>query len=160
MTAPLDFTDLARRLDGTFTPATEPFDPRLDVPRERWREAASQLAAAGLELSDLTALDHAASASAPTEPDDAVEPAGLELVAWLIASPTRQLRLGTALPEADLAVDSLVSVFPSAAWAEREVFDLFGVRFAGHPDLTRILLPDDATIHPLRKSFALEVRTW
>ena len=60
------------------------------------------------------------------------------------------------LPNADLVVDSVTSLWQSADWMEREVFDLYGVRFQGHPDLRRILNPDTWTDHPLRKDFKRE----
>jgi len=54
------------------------------------------------------------------------------------------------------AVPSIVGLYRSAGWAEREIFDMFGLRFSGHPDLRRIYLPDEFAGHPLRKDFPLK----
>jgi NADH-quinone oxidoreductase subunit C len=67
----------------------------------------------------------------------------------------RRLRLRARLGE-EGTIDSVVSVWRGADWHEREAFDLVGIRFNGHPDLRRILMPEDFEGHPLRKDFALE----
>ncbi len=66
-----------------------------------------------------------------------------------------RLRVKCGLPEANLHVPSVVPLFPTADWLEREVFDFFGVTFDGHPDLRRIELPESWTTYPLRKDHAL-----
>jgi NADH-quinone oxidoreductase subunit C len=68
-----------------------------------------------------------------------------------------RLRLKVDLAEEE-SVPSVVSVWPGANWMEREVYDLFGIRFDGHPDLRRILLPADWDGHPLRKEYPLLFR--
>ena len=65
-----------------------------------------------------------------------------------------RLRLKVGLSAEDPDVPSVTGLFPSADWQEREVFDLFGIEFEGHPDLTRILMPDDWVGSPLRKDDA------
>lgn len=67
----------------------------------------------------------------------------------------RRLRIRVPVPDDDLTVPSLVPVWPGANYPEREVYDMFGIVFAGHPDLTRILMPDDWAGHPLRKDFSV-----
>jgi NADH-quinone oxidoreductase subunit C len=67
-----------------------------------------------------------------------------------------RIRLRVLLDGDELIVDSIVPVWPGANFYEREVFDLFGIRFAGHPDLRRILLPDDWKGYPLRKDYPVE----
>ena len=66
-----------------------------------------------------------------------------------------RVRVLCGVPGAAPEVPSVVDLWPSADWAEREIFDLFGIRFAGHPDLRRIQMPDDWTGHPLRKDYPL-----
>jgi NADH-quinone oxidoreductase subunit C len=78
-------------------------------------------------------------------------------MAYHLRSPERhhRVRVKAGLPEDDLRVASAVSIFPAAEWQEREVYDLFGVEFDGHPDLRRVLMPDDWIGHPLRKDHPL-----
>jgi NADH-quinone oxidoreductase subunit C len=102
----------------------------------------------GLEfkfLSDVTALDHY-----PSEPR-------FETVYHLCSiSRNQRLRMKVRLPGEDPRVASMVAVWPAANAFEREVFDLFGIYFEGHPYLVRILLPEDWEGHPLRKDYPTE----
>jgi NADH-quinone oxidoreductase subunit C len=67
-----------------------------------------------------------------------------------------RLRLAVKLGSDDLSIDSITGVWPSANFYEREVFDLFGVSFNGHPNLKRIMMPEDWQGHPLRKDYPVE----
>ena len=84
----------------------------------------------------------------------------LEVVYQLWSIPHRRaLRVKCELPLDGLEIESVTGIWAGANWLEREVFDLFGVDFAGHPDLRRILMPDNyAEGHPLRKDFPLRGR--
>jgi NADH-quinone oxidoreductase subunit C len=66
-----------------------------------------------------------------------------------------RLRLKAMLPGTDPTIESVTGVWRGAGWYEREVFDLFGVRFLNHPDLRRILMPDDWEGYPLRKDYPI-----
>lgn len=67
----------------------------------------------------------------------------------------RRLRIRVPVPAADPTVPSITGIFPGANFYERETFDLFGIVFSGHPDLTRLVLPDDWEGHPLRKDYGV-----
>ena len=96
-------------------------------------------------LSDVTGVDRF-----PIEPR-------FELNYHLLALSRRQIvRLRVRLPGNDPVTQSVVPVWPTANWHEREIFDLFGIRFEGHPDLRRIFLPDDWEGFPLRKDYPVE----
>jgi NADH-quinone oxidoreductase subunit C len=68
------------------------------------------------------------------------------------------VRLKVGVPEDDMIVDSVVPVWKTADWHEREAFDMFGIRFRNHPNLKRILMWDGYPYHPLRKDFPLAGR--
>jgi NADH-quinone oxidoreductase subunit C len=87
-------------------------------------------------------------------PDD--HGAELHAVYHLLSmSYNRRVRLEVSVPDADPHVPSIVGVYPTADWHERETFDMFGIVFDGHPALTRILMPDDWPGHPQRKDYPL-----
>ncbi|MGA3211499.1 MAG: NADH-quinone oxidoreductase subunit C [Terriglobales bacterium] len=96
-------------------------------------------------LSDITCVDWH-----PREPR-------FEVVYELLSMVRKErVRLKVELGGAEPQVDSLVSLWPGANYFEREVFDLFGIRFSGHPYLRRIMMPEDWEGHPLRKDYPVE----
>jgi NADH-quinone oxidoreductase subunit C len=100
-------------------------------------------------LADLTAVDYS------TYPADT----GLrfEVVYNLISTEyLHRIRLKVRVPEEDPRVDTVSVIWQTANWHERETFDLMGIKFDGHPDLRRILLPEDWEGHPLRKEYPLK----
>lgn len=102
---------------------------------------------------DLCAVDYLAQPSRPLP--DGVEPERFEVVVNLLSHTRRErLRIRLQVPESDAVVPSLFAVHPATEAMEREAFDLMGISFEGHPDLTRILMPEDWEGHPLRKDYA------
>jgi NADH-quinone oxidoreductase subunit C len=69
-----------------------------------------------------------------------------------------RLRIKARVPEEPCEIDTLCPLWPSANWMEREVWDMYGVRFTGHPDLRRLLLYEEFQGHPLRKDYPKERR--
>lgn len=107
-----------------------------------------------LQCLDIAGVDYLANPHR-TLPDG-VEPERFEVVVTLISHAARaRLRIRVQVPEADPAVPTLFEVHPGTEAMEREVYDMFGITFTGHPDLTRILMPEDWHGHPLRKDYAV-----
>ena len=104
---------------------------------------------------DVTAVDYLDFTSPRHLPDE-VTPERFEVVVHLLAHASRErLRIRVQVPADDPSVPSLFEVHPGTEAMEREVYDMFGIRFSGHPDLTRILMPEDWEGHPLRKDYAI-----
>jgi NADH-quinone oxidoreductase subunit C len=125
------------------------------VPRDAWLDTFIALRGEGSTLLvDLTAVDYL------THPGralpDGIAPERFEVVASVLDMNARtRVRLRAQVPDTDPRIASLFSVHPGSEALEREVFDMFGVVFDGHPDLTRILMPEDWEGHPLRKDYAI-----
>ena len=83
-----------------------------------------------------------------------IEPERFEVVLNLLSVANRsRIRLRVQVPEADCSLPSAYDVWPGCEAIEREAFDMFGISFSGHPDLSRILMPEDWDGHPLRKDY-------
>src|SRR6185312_1748445 len=127
------------------------------VKRESWLAVAKFLRddpATKMEMFiDLTAVDRL---GLRTWPEDAPR---FDVVVHLYSvSLKHRVRLYSAVPEEDPSIDTLVSIWAGANWYEREAYDLYGVRFKGHPDLRRILMYPEFVGHPLRKDYPKEKR--
>jgi NADH-quinone oxidoreductase subunit C len=103
-------------------------------------------------LSDLTAVDYSKYPGREDGPR-------FEVVYQLVSvSHNHRLRVKVRVPEDDPVVPTASSLWPIADWFEREVWDMFGVRFAGHPNLKRLLLYEEFVGHPLRKDYPINRR--
>jgi NADH-quinone oxidoreductase subunit C len=119
----------------------------VDVPAGQWRTAVT---AARDEL-DLDFFDWLSAV------DELAE--GFSIVTHLWSTKGRYgVLIRTRVPREASTVDSIVAVYPGAAWPERETHEMFGVQFDGHPDLKPLLLPPEFEGHPLRKEFVLAAR--
>lgn len=111
-----------------------------------WRDQAESLLEEGWLLQDLAGLDRSGIGGEPR----------FEMVAQLLHLERRERRTVHVAAEGDPpTVPSVVAVWPTANFMEREAYDMFGIRFEGHPDLTRILMPDEWEGHPLRKDYGV-----
>ncbi|MGO4213513.1 NADH-quinone oxidoreductase subunit C [Terriglobus sp. 2YAB30_2] len=118
----------------------------ITVPKEQIVAAVKAVQAAGYNfMEDVTCVDWY-----PSEPRFNVT------YHILSHSLKERVRLIAPVGSEDLSIDSITDVWPAANFYEREVFDLFGVHFGGHPNLRRIMMPDDWKGHPLRKDYPVE----
>ena len=149
-------TDVALTLKERFGDAVEEIPRTSDmltfqVSKERVKEVLRFLKTESTprfqRLEDLTAVDE----SARRDPSATAD---FTMVYHLLSfDPAGRLRLKVPLEGEEPAVPSVTEIWPSANWYEREVFDMFGIRFDGHPNLRRIIMPHDWDGHPLRKSY-------
>jgi NADH-quinone oxidoreductase subunit C len=118
----------------------------LTIARDEIRETAKVVRDSGFNfLEDVTAVDWY-----PTEPR-------FQVTYHILSHSLKQrIRLRVFLHSDDPVIDSITPDWPSANFYEREVYDLFGVRFVGHPNLRRIMMPDEWEGHPLRKDYPVE----
>jgi NADH-quinone oxidoreductase subunit B/C/D len=147
--------ELIHCLEERFGPVVRPEPHPCDMPtfqvdavrvKEVLRHLKHEAAPRFKRLEDLTAVDESARRNRDGLAD-------FTLVYNLLAfDPPARVRLKVPLHGADPAAASVTDIWPSANWYEREIYDLMGVRFEGHPNLRRIIMPDDWQGHPLRKS--------
>jgi NADH-quinone oxidoreductase subunit C len=123
--------------------------------RSRYHAELSERRDRGYELlADLCAVDYLT--HPPRSLPDGATPERFEVVVTLVSITDRsRVRVRVQVPEDDPVVDSLFDLYPGVEAMEREVYDMFGIRFEGHPDLTRILMPDDWEGFPLRKDYGV-----
>jgi NADH-quinone oxidoreductase subunit C len=127
----------------------------LYVDRSVWHDLAASLRDEQQfsQCVDVTAVDHLVDGARAVP--DGFTPERYDVVAnFLSHARNRRIRVIAAIPSDDPSVASLTDLYPGVSFPEREVFDLYGIEFTGHPDLTRILMPDDWEGHPLRKDDA------
>ena len=129
--------------------------PVVYVDRSVWHDVAAHLRddQQFSQCVDVTAVDHLVDGARVVQPGVTAE--RYEVVAnFLSHARNRRIRVIAEIPADDPSVASLADLWPGVNFPEREVFDLYGIEFDGHPDLTRILMPDDWVGHPLRKDDA------
>jgi NADH-quinone oxidoreductase subunit C len=125
------------------------------VPRAEYHATVAELKASGFEMcADLCAVDYLSHPGRPLP--DGVSPERFEVVVNLLSlSEKRRLRVRVQVPEGNPSIPTLFDLYPGSEAMEREAYDMHGIVFAGHPDLTRILMPEDWEGHPLRKDYGV-----
>lgn len=123
--------------------------------RERYFDVVSELLDAGCEmLADLCVVDYLLNPHRNL-PEQVVPERFEVVVNLLFLGLGERFRVRVQVPESDPTIDSIYDIYPGSEAMEREAFDMFGIVFNGHPDMTRILMPDDWEGHPLRKDYGV-----
>jgi NADH-quinone oxidoreductase subunit C len=126
--------------------------------RDQWLDVAGQLLADGWNMCiDVTSVDYSAYQAVRDLPAG-IAGERFEVVVSFISHARRdRIRARIQVPADDPTIDSLYALYPGSDYLEREVYDLMGIGFEGHPDLSRILMPETWDGHPLRKDYAVGV---
>jgi NADH-quinone oxidoreductase subunit C len=137
-------------------PMVESFGQKvLFVDRDKYVAVVKALVADGFDVCvDLTGVDYLTH-SARVLPDGIVAERFEVVVNLLSLEQRARVRLRVQVPESDPVIPSLFDLHPGTEAHERETFDMFGISFDGHPDMTRILMPEDWDGHPLRKDYSV-----
>ncbi len=127
----------------------------LHPARDDYHATIAALKAEGFGMcADLTAVDYLP--GPPRELPDGVAPERFEVVVSLLSvEPPRRTRVRVQVPGSDPRLPTIWDLYAGADFYEREVFDLMGIVFDGHPDMTRIMMPEDWEGHPLRKDYPI-----
>ncbi|HEX6475956.1 MAG TPA: NADH-quinone oxidoreductase subunit C [Acidimicrobiales bacterium] len=127
----------------------------LHPSRDDYLQVVSGLKDEGFEMCvDVCGVDYLAHPGRSLPPE--VHPERFEVVVNLVSiEHRRRVRIRVQVPENDPTIPSLFGLYPGVEAAERETFDMFGIHFADHPDMTRILMPEDWEGHPLRKDYSV-----
>jgi NADH-quinone oxidoreductase subunit C len=148
----------------TLAAAEEPGTPAAPAPagpavtfatRDDYHATVAGLRAGGFEMcADLCGVDYLSHPGRRLP--DGFAPERFEVVVNLLSlSEKRRVRVRVQVPEADPVLDTLFDLYPGTEAMEREAYDMVGIVFRGHPDLTRILMPEDWEGHPLRKDYGV-----
>jgi NADH-quinone oxidoreductase subunit C len=173
----MEFKDMVKECLGPLAVAVNEFhgDLSVEVPRANILDVLRRLKAdtgLGLDfLSDIFGVDNSdfyrkkaapkkkageEPAGAPPEKEVPLPPRFDVIYLLLSLKTNKRLQVKVRVPEDDLVIDSATAIWRAATWPEREVFDMYGIRFKGHPDLRRLLMWDEFPAHPLRKDYPLE----